>query len=157
MKTIRTILILIVSLSVLSCGSKRKTAYRYFNENNKELAQLCLDRFPIKTDYIKGDTITITDTLKVIDVMPVIIHCPDGTEVECPPRETKYIDRIKFITDTFVKIDTRKETILNETIRERDEKISKLDNKLDKKKKHEKGYWGIIAVLVGILMLRKLF
>lgn len=144
MKTINRVIYISIVLTLTSCaGMKKKKAYRYFNENKKELAELCLDKFPIREKTIKGDTITITDTLKIIDKVPVFVDCPDGTKKECPPKETKYIERIRTVTDTIVKIDTREKYLLELEIQEKNDKI----NSLQKQRK------ALIYTSVSLLLL----
>lgn len=129
MKAIYLCIATIIVLAVTSCaGAKKKRAHRYFNENKKELAELCIEKFPIQKEYIKGDTITITDTLKVIDTLPIKIPCPDGNVVDCPPKQTKYVTITKTVTDTIVKIDTRNEYLLEEKIKKGLEDNRKLKN-----------------------------
>lgn len=129
MKTINRLIYICIALALTSCaGMKKKKAHRYFNENKKDLAELCLDKFPIQEKIIKGDTVTIIDTLKIINKVPVFVDCPDGTKKECPPKETKYIERIRMVTDTIVRIDTRKEYLLEEKIKECAEDNRKLKN-----------------------------
>lgn len=122
---------------------KKKKAHRYFNENKKDLAELCLDKFPIQEKIIKGDTVTIIDTLKIIDKVPVLVDCPDGTKKECPPKETKYIERIRMVTDTIVRIDTREKYLLELEIQEKNDKI----NSLQKRRK------ALIFTSVSLLLL----
>ena len=135
-------LLVIIYLAFFSCTTQKK-ATRYFNENNKELAELCLERFPIREKTIRGDTIRITDTLKVIDKVPVFVDCPDGTKKECPPKEIKYIKTTEQVTDTIIKIDTRNEAILKHDIKELTE-----DNKTLKKQRK-----GLIYLCVGLLLV----
>ena len=148
MKTINRLIYIcfavIIILALTSCaGMKKKKAYRYFNENKKELAELCLDKFPIREKKIKGDTVTIIDTLKIIDKVPVFVDCPDGTKKECPPKETKYIERIRTVTDTIVRIDTREKYLLELEIQEKNDKI----NSLQKQRK------ALIYTSVSLLLL----
>lgn len=144
MKTINRLIYISIAITLTSCaGMKKKKAYRYFNENKKELAELCLDKFPIKEKTIKGDTVTIIDTLKVVDKVPVYVDCPDGTKKECPPKETKYIERIRTVTDTIVKIDTREKYLLELEIQEKNDKI----NSLQKQRK------ALIYTSVSLLLL----
>lgn len=144
MKTINRLIYICIALALTSCaGMKKKKAYRYFNENNKELAELCLERFPIKEKTVKGDTVTIIDTLKIIDKVPVFVDCPDGTKKECPPKETKYIERIRTVTDTIIKIDTREKYLLELEIQEKNDKI----NSLQKQRK------ALIYTSVSLLLL----
>lgn len=122
---------------------KKKKAHRYFNENKKDLAELCLDKFPIQEKIIKGDTVTIIDTLKIINKVPVFVDCPDGTKKECPPKETKYIERIRMVTDTIVRIDTREKHLLELEIQEKNDRI----NSLQKRRK------ALIFTSVSLLLL----
>lgn len=122
---------------------KKKKAHRYFNENKKDLAELCLDKFPIQEKIIKGDTVTIIDTLKIIDKVPVFVDCPDGTKKECPPKETKYIERVRTVTDTIVRIDTREKYLLELEIQEKNDRI----NSLQKQRK------ALIYTSVSLLLL----
>ena len=152
-KAIIVCLIIILYFAFTSCASQRqKKAHRYFNENKVELAELCKKEFPIVPKYIKGDTITVRDTLKVVDTIPVYVDCPDGTKKECPPKEKKYIETVKAVTDTIVKSDERQEFILREEIKElktdnknKDEKIRKLTFALI----------GMILILIVCWILKK--
>lgn len=140
---IKYIIIFLIFIISSCAGAKKKRAHRYFNENKKELAELCLERFPIKEKIVKGDTIRITDTLKVVDKIPVFVDCPDGTKKECPPKEIKYIETTERVTDTIYTIDTRNEAILKHYIKE----LTENNKKLIKQRK------GLIYACIGLLLV----
>lgn len=138
-------LVFIGLLTVLvSCGGSKK-AHRYFNENKKELAQLCKDRFPISERYVKGDTVRIIDTIVKHSKEVITIDCPDGTKVKCPPNEVKYITVTQTIRDTIIKIDTRDVTILQEENKE-------LYRKIEKEVKW-KNRLGILSLILSFLII----
>lgn len=138
---IKYIIILLIFIISSCAGAKKKRAHRYFNENKKELAELCLERFPITPQHIKGDTIRVIDTLKIIDKIPVKIPCPDGTVVDCPPKEIKYVTVNNTVTDTLKVVDRRKEYILEEQINEMTKENKKLRS------------WNKKLIYVSVLLL----
>lgn len=95
---------IVISFFLFGCVSQKERSEKFLKENPEVLAQWCSFYFPVKDNYIKGETLHTTDTLFLPGVK---IPCPevqdkDGntiiTEVDCPEQ--------KIITDTFTRTDT---------------------------------------------------
>ena len=52
--------VVIVSL-LFSCTNKIAKAKDTFDNNKKEAAEYCAEKFPVKTEYIKGDSVLLLD------------------------------------------------------------------------------------------------
>ena len=96
---------ILVALFLVGCATNEKKAKKYYLNHKNQLAELCLDCFSDKKEieYIKGDTITLVDTLLTVDSIKVQIPCPDGTIIDCPPGITKYITKHSYSTDTLYR------------------------------------------------------
>lgn len=112
----RKIILIILPLLLIGCGSFEKRHYKatkFFNENESLAAEYCSGKFPSQTEYIKGDEIITIDSV-FIDV-PFEVDCPDGTKIKDNkkvPCEQKTIT----ITDTLKTPDLAREKVLNDKI-----------------------------------------
>lgn len=154
----------IISFFLFGCASQKERSEKFLKENPEVLAQWCNFYFPVKEKYIKGETITQTDTL----YMPGIkIPCPDVEdkdgniikhEVECPEKE--------IIRDVITRIDTvqvedssKLYVLMSEKQRDKS-KIEMLQNQIVKQKKSiRRGNIVIISLvsIIGIGISIKLF
>lgn len=90
----------------VSVKKQRSRAHEFFREHPVELAELCGDKFPTKTEYLPGKTVVKSDTTVVTDTVTVQVDCPDGTKVDCPPAKTVFIRDTVTIRDTLLQENT---------------------------------------------------
>lgn len=109
-------LLTLLGIVFASCSSIDKQHFKareFYMKNKTELAILCSSEFPVRPEYIKGDTIK---TKEVIYLPSEQVECPDGTKKDCPPpKHTKEIQRI---TDTIKVPDLATEAKLRNEISE---------------------------------------
>lgn len=109
-------MLFILVLFITGCASQEKKhfkAQQFYLENKKELSTLCSSEFPIRPQYIKGDTIKKTE---VVYLQAEQVECPDGTKQDCPP--PKHIKETRTITDTIKVPDLATESKLRHEINE---------------------------------------
>lgn len=148
--------------SVLSsCTTKNK--FIKFGLNHPDIAaEFCADEYPAKDSIIKGKPDTVTNT---VTLPPDTIPCPEPKvdpktgkispgRVVCPPSKT--ITKTVFTTDTIIRVDKAKETVLiNRFQSEHDQRI-KAETERDKLRKDNKALvWA--CSLIGIAALAMLF
>lgn len=95
--------VIIISMLLSGCITRGKVV-KYMEANPEMMAKYCAVEFPVKTEYIRGKSDTVTRVVK--DTIIRQIECPpdsDGNVVklECPPNELIY----KYIhnTDTLIR------------------------------------------------------
>lgn len=95
---------IIISVLLSGCVTRGKVI-GYMEEHPQMMAKYCASEFPIKTEYIRGKSDTITSVVKDT-ITRVVMDCPpdkDGNVavLKCPPNELIY----KYIhnTDTLIR------------------------------------------------------
>lgn len=154
----------ILALMLGSCATYQKKLNKFqqfANQNPAELAKLCGNKFPVKTEYLPGRVDTIQGREIVVKGYP--IPCPDGTKVtppdrtvKCPPSTVQH-DTLKvedtaklfLALDSNAKLNTKVNT-LNGQIIEKDKALE------DSKSQSKQRLWGLIimagALGVGIFL-----
>lgn len=126
-------------------------------------AEYCEARFPVKTEFIKGDSVVTFDTLyQYVDGEPifdtVLLSQTDTVLITKKVDVVKYITRTVRVVDTLVKESTAKVALLqgrindlradNGTIRQANDKLQGLVNKA--RKQRNTAYW-LIVLLIGLI------
>lgn len=95
--------VVIISILLSGCITRGKVV-KYMEANPEMMAKYCATEFPVKTEYIRGKSDTVTHVVK--DTIIRQIECPPDSEgnvvkLECPPNELIY----KYIhnTDTLIR------------------------------------------------------
>lgn len=137
-------IIILILLTLCSCNANKIVL-----KNKTELAKKCIEEFPTKETYIKGDTITIVDTFERIEVQKCIdIITRDTITLKCK-------DIIKTIktTDTIIKIDSSFNYIVSSDLRLKEAEISALNSKIDKEIANKKTWRKIALISSSIVLL----
>lgn len=154
----KTIWIILISLLVgtmligaMSCTNKIAKAKDTFDNNKKEAAEYCAEKFPVKTEYIKGDSVLLLDTLYVGENVfdTVTVETKDTvyrTITKTLP--AKVINKTIRITDTIVKENTARIEDFNIQLRNKEIEngILKADRDNWKVKAKQRLWWFLIAV-----------
>ena len=142
--------VVIVSL-LFSCTNKIAKAKDTFDNNKKEAAEYCADKFPVKTEYIKGDSVLVLDTLYVGENVfdTVTVETKDTvyrTITKTLP--AKVINKTIRITDTIVKENTARIEDFNIQLRNKEIEngILKADRDNWKSKAKQRFWWLLIAI-----------
>jgi len=99
---------LLIIMCVVLCGcatfeKQQQKAELFYRTYPNEMAKICANEFPVKTEYLPGKEILTHDTTVLTQTVRVLVP---GTKdsVDCPAVKTitKYIKRI----DTLVKVNT---------------------------------------------------
>lgn len=115
-------------LFFVGCTTQKKAESWMLNHKNV-LASLCAEEYPVQESYIKGKTDTI-ERIDTIQLPGVKIKCPETKNgqpvfVDCPPNEKIYIDRQISRTDTIIKIDSAKISVIKYQLVESEKKREK--------------------------------
>ena len=154
-------LFLIMLLS--SCNPSKKAqrelekAKAVLSGNIVEAARFCRDKFPDKTEYIKGDSVVIFDTLYVGEVVFDTLETKDTVFIT-KQLPGKVITKTVRVTDT-IKIEDRAKLIainadLNDKIGEVSvlkNEVSELKKNKDEWKKKAKDRWWLWVVIVALI------
>src|SRR5690606_22670174 len=115
----------------ISCVTEKK-ARNWAYSHKEKLAEWCADCFPVKpSEVIKGDTITIVDSVVRVDSIRVQVDCTDGTKADCPPNKTITKEIKTHSTDTIKIRDTAFEYVLETKVKEVNIENDKLKKDLD--------------------------
>ena len=132
-----------------SCLTTQK-AKDYLKEKDK-LAEICAETYPVKTEYIKGDSVTVLDTLYVgenlFDTLYYTIK-DTVTRVITKTLPAKIITKTIHVTDTIVKENTARIEDFNIQLRNKDIEngILKADRDNWKSKAKQRFWWLLIAI-----------
>ena len=140
----------ICTLLLVGCSTFEKQhfkARKFYNENRKELADLCSSEFRPSVEYIKGDSIVVRDT---IVGKPIFVDCPDGSQKECP--KNTHTKEVITVTDTIKIPDPALETKLRYSIMELEVNSKHLQSELVEVSKQSKNKDYIIVGL-GLLVM----
>lgn len=95
---------------IAGCATTERKAKNYYLENKDQLAKLCSDCFPVKTEFRPGKPIQLPADTVFVKGLPVIVRgdCPDGTKVDvpCPPSDTIKMYIPVQIRDTLIQADS---------------------------------------------------
>lgn len=149
---------------VAGCATTEKKAKKYYLENKDELAELCSDCFPVKSEFKPGKPIQLPSDTVYRPGIPIIMmaDCPDGTQkpVECPPNDTIEIYTPIQIRDTIVQADSAaiyywQAQHTKVTAEKKEVELEKAGEIADKKF-YRKWFW-ILAAVIGLNILWRLW
>ena len=155
MKNIIYKILLTIGLAVMivgclsSCLTTQK-AKDYLKEKDK-LAEICAETYPVKEVYIKGDSVTVLDTLYVgenlFDTLYYTIK-DTVTRVITKTLPAKIITKTIHVTDTIVKENTARIEDFNIQLRNKEIEngILKADRDNWKSKAKQRFWWLLIAI-----------
>jgi len=157
--TTLALLILGLVLMLTSCITTEKA--QKILENKGELAKVCAEKYPVKTEYIKGDSIITIDT--IYSGNDVIFDT-----VYSVAKDTVLITKVIPVTKTITKTVTRIDTVVKENtaateaakidLNKCNDKYSALFLKYEKlfgqsdkyRKQRNTAYWVILLLLVAL-------
>lgn len=150
----KLILITLLSFLIMGCTTQKKVD-KWLNNHREYMALKCNAEFPVKTEYVKGKTDTVTQTVK--DTVIKRIECPPDKEgnvkvIECPPNE--YIYKYIHTTDTLIRENTAQTYLANKRADNAERKAEEEGERADKEKKWKNIYlkgFIISIALLGIL------
>jgi len=157
------IVALFLIMLLISCNPSKKAqrelekAKSILSGNIVEAARFCRDKFPDKTEYIKGDSVVIFDTLYVGEVVFDTLETKD-TVIITKNLPGKVITKTIRITDT-IKIEDRAKLIaanadLNDKIGEvavLKNDVSELKKNVAEWKEKAKKRWWLWVVIVALI------
>ena len=149
-KILLTIGVAVMIVGCLSSCLTTQKAKDYLKEKDK-LAEICAETYPVKTEYIKGDSVTVLDTLYVgenlFDTLYYTIK-DTVTRVITKTLPAKIITKTIHVTDTIVKENTARIEDFNIQLRNKDIEngILKADRDNWKSKAKKRLWWFLIAV-----------
>lgn len=132
-----------------SCLTTQK-AKDFLKEKDK-LAEICAETYPVKEVFIKGDSVTVLDTLYVgenlFDTLYYTIK-DTVTRVITKTLPAKIITKTIHVTDTIVKENTARIEDFNIQLRNKDIEngILKADRDNWKSKAKQRFWWLLIAI-----------
>ena len=151
------LLILCLVLMLTSCVTTEK-AQRVL-EKKQVLAKVCAEKYPVKTEYIKGDSVITIDTLFVgNDVIFDTVYsvAKDTVIITKTVPVTKIISKTVHVVDTVVKENTAAVEAAKIALNKCNDKYAALFLKYEKlfgqsdkyRKQRNTAYWIIILLLV---------
>ena len=157
------VIALFLLILLAGCNPSKKAqremekAKQVLGGNMAEAARFCRDRFPDKTEYIKGDSVIVFDTLYVGEVVFDTLETKD-TVIITKNLPGKVITKTVRITDT-IKIEDRAKLIaanadLNDKIGEvavLKNEVSELKKNRDEWEKKAKDRWWLWVVIVALI------
>jgi len=149
-KILLTIGVAVMIVGCLSSCLTTQKAKDYLKEKDK-LAEICAETYPVKTEYIKGDSVTVLDTLYVgenlFDTLYYTIK-DTVTRVITKTLPAKIITKTIHVTDTIVKENTARIEDFNIQLRNKDIEngILKADRDNWKSKAKQRFWWLLIAI-----------
>ena len=166
------IVALFLIMLLISCNPSKKAqrelekAKSILSGNIVEAARFCMDKFPDKTEYIKGDSVVIFDTLYVGEVVFDTLETKD-TVIITKNLPGKVITKTIRITDT-IKIEDRAKLIAaNADLNDKIGEVAVLKNDVSELKKNvaewkEKAkkrwwLWVVIVALIGWNFRKQIF
>ena len=151
-KILLTIGVAVMIVGCLSSCLTTQKAKDYLKEKDK-LAEICAETYPVKEVYIKGDSVTVLDTLYVGEnVYDTLTTTDTVTQVvtktitkTLPP---KIITKTIHVTDTIVKENTARIEDFNIQLRNKEIEngILKADRDNWKSKAKQRFWWLLIAI-----------
>lgn len=135
-------------LSVMSCKTTEKKAKAYYLENKGQLSELCKDCFPVREVTLKGDTVTVVDTVTTLGDT-IFVDCPDGTKVECPPAKKITVTKTNTVTDTIIRVDSALVYYYRHLANMNEKELVKEQGKRNKEKDRADKYWSWLMYILG--------
>lgn len=153
----RISIVLLACILLSGCKVTEKKAKEWAYNHKSELAKWCADCFPVKPiEVIKGVPVLIPgDTIVTTDTVKVQVDCPDGTKVECPPTRIVTIRDTLMSTDTVKVRDTAKERVLEDSLSDREERLTDALKSRDGWRKFGLIGWGILGVGLLVRFIKK--
>ena len=149
-KILLTIGVAVMIVGCLSSCLTTQKAKDYLKEKDK-LAEICAETYPVKEVYIKGDSVTVLDTLYVgenlFDTLYYTIK-DTVTRVITKTLPAKIITKTIHVTDTIVKENTARIEDFNIQLRNKEIEngILKADRDNWKSKAKQRFWWLLIAI-----------
>ena len=149
-KILLTIGVAVMIVGCLSSCLTTQKAKDFLKEKDK-LAEICAETYPVKEVYIKGDSVTVLDTLYVgenlFDTLYYTIK-DTVTRVITKTLPAKIITKTIHVTDTIVKENTARIEDFNIQLRNKDIEngILKADRDNWKSKAKQRFWWLLIAI-----------
>ena len=149
-KILLTIGVAVMIVGCLSSCLTTQKAKDYLKEKDK-LAEICAETYPVKTEYIKGDSVTVLDTLYVgenlFDTLYYTIK-DTVTRVITKTLPAKILTKTIHVTDTIVKENTARIEDFNIQLRNKEIEngILKADRDNWKSKAKQRFWWLLIAI-----------
>lgn len=157
---------------LLGCNPSKKAqrelekAKAVLSGNIVEAARFCRDKFPDKTEYVKGDSVIVFDTLYVGEVVFDTLETKD-TVIITKNLPGKVITKTVRVTDT-IKIEDRAKLIAaNADLNDKIGEVAVLKNEVSELKKNvaewkEKAkkrwwLWVVIVALIGWNFRKQIF
>lgn len=149
-KILLTIGVAVMIVGCLSSCLTTQKAKDFLKEKDK-LAEICAETYPVKEVFIKGDSVTVLDTLYVgenlFDTLYYTIK-DTVTRVITKTLPAKIITKTIHVTDTIVKENTARIEDFNIQLRNKDIEngILKADRDNWKSKAKQRFWWLLIAI-----------
>ena len=149
-KILLTIGVAVMIVGCLSSCLTTQKAKDFLKEKDK-LAEICAETYPVKEVFIKGDSVTVLDTLYVgenlFDTLYYTIK-DTVTRVITKTLPAKIITKTIHVTDTIVKENTARIEDFNIQLRNKEIEngILKADRDNWKSKAKQRFWWFLIAV-----------
>ena len=149
-KILLTIGLAVMIIGCLSSCLTTQKAKDYLKEKDK-LAEICAETYPVKEVFIKGDSVTVLDTLyvgeNVFDTLYYTIK-DTVTRVITKTLPAKVITKTIHVTDTIVKENTARIEDFNIQLRNKEIEngILKADRDNWKSKAKQRFWWLLIAI-----------
>lgn len=103
-------------LVVPGCATQRK-AEKYYKKHPVELAKVCAEKYPVKDSIIKGDSVTVYDTLWGLETrVDTVTITPDVVTKIVEKTVPKLITKVVTVHDTIIRENTAKTAVLNSQI-----------------------------------------
>lgn len=148
---------ILVAIMVIGClfGCNQQSKIlkaKHTLEKAGALAEICADEFPVKTEYIKGDSVLLLDTLYVGIEYSDTEYITKKDTVEKIITKTlpeKVITKTIRITDTLIQENTARVKALESKLAAQEKKTEAAQAAADKYKTKAKKYFWIIIFLAG--------
>lgn len=151
-------------LVVPGCATQKK-AEKYYKKHPVELAKVCAEKYPVKDSIIKGDSVTVYDTLWGLETrVDTVTITPNVVTKIVEKTVPKLITKLVTVHDTIVRENTAKTAVLNSQIAKLKADITKLEVKLSlageslTKMTDKRDYWRKrFFILLGICVIYTVF
>jgi hypothetical protein len=147
---------------IAGCMTPQK-ATDYLKDKGK-LAEVCAEEYPVQEKFIKGDTVTVTDTLETFDVI-IDTNTVNDTFYVTKTLPPKIIRQIRTVTDTVIKENTARIFAMKkdldectDLLRRSYDVMTKQDAEIKKQKDKWRGKIGIPwwwLDIAGLILFRK--
>lgn len=101
-------------VAMLSSCATQKKAEKFYKKHPIELAKQCAEKFPIVEQYIKGDSVTVYDTLWGLETrIDTVTITPDVVTKIVEKTVPKIVTKTITVHDTVIKENTAKTAVLS--------------------------------------------